>query len=133
MPLFVAVIAAIVLGEKPSGARKFGLALILSGALIIIVWHDSAWSISRSFGDALFLGASFLTACFTIIMRQAKLDPLHATSLVSTGSLVTYLPIYLLLHGGQLAQVPLADLAVQVFFQGIVVTIISIVLYGRAV
>jgi drug/metabolite transporter (DMT)-like permease len=45
MPLFVAVIAAIVLGEKPSGARKFGLALILSGALIIIVWRDSAWSI----------------------------------------------------------------------------------------
>jgi drug/metabolite transporter (DMT)-like permease len=133
MPLFVAVIAAIVLGEKPSGARKFGLALILSGALIIIVWHDSAWSISRSFGDALFLVASFLTACFTVIMRQAKLDPIHAAALVSTGSLVIYAPIYLALRGFHVAAVPLADLTTQVVFQGIVVTIISLVFYGRAV
>src|SRR5262249_31540498 len=36
MPLFVALIAAIVLREKPSKAQKFGLSLILSGALIII-------------------------------------------------------------------------------------------------
>jgi drug/metabolite transporter (DMT)-like permease len=133
MPLFVAVIAAIVLGEKPSGARKFGLALILSGALIIIVWHDSAWSISRSFGDALFLVSSFLTAYFTVIMRQAKLDPIHAAALVSTGSLVIYAPIYLALRGFHVAAVPLADLTTQVVFQGIVVTIISLVFYGRAV
>ena len=110
MPLFVAVIAAIVLDEKPSGAGKFGLALILSGALIIIVWHGSAWSISRSFGDALFLVASFLTACFTVIMRQAKLDPIHTAALVSTGSLVIYAPIYVAVRGFHVAAVPLADL-----------------------
>jgi drug/metabolite transporter (DMT)-like permease len=133
MPLFVALIGATVLGEKPSLARKFGLSLILAGALIIIGWHGSAWNISRSFGDALFLVASLLTACFTVIMRQAKLDPIHAAALVSTGSLAIYLPIYLALHGIRLSQVPLADLTVQVIFQGIVVTIVSLVLYGRAV
>ncbi len=132
MPLFVAVIAATVLGEIPSGSRKFGLALILSGALIIIVWHGSAWSISRGFGDALFLVASFLTACFTVIMRQAKLDPIHTAALVSTGSLVIYAPVYLALRGFHVAAVPLAELMAQVVFQGIVVTIIF-VLYGRAV
>jgi hypothetical protein len=31
-------------------------------------------------------------------MRQAELDPLHAVALVSTGSLVIYLPIYLALY-----------------------------------
>jgi drug/metabolite transporter (DMT)-like permease len=133
MPLFVALIAATILGQKPSTAQKFGLSLILAGALIIIFWHDSLWSISRCFGDLLFLAAAFLTACFTVIMRQAKLDPVHAAALVSTGSLVIYLPIYLALHGIQLAQVPVADLTVQVMFQGIVVTIVSLVLYGRAV
>jgi drug/metabolite transporter (DMT)-like permease len=133
MPLFVAAIAATVLGEKPSGARNFGLALILSGALVIVVWHSSTWSISRSFGDGLFLVASFLTACFTVIMRQAKLDPIHTAALVSTGSLVMYAPVYLALHGFHIAAMPLADLTLQVIFQGIVVTIISLVLYGRAV
>jgi drug/metabolite transporter (DMT)-like permease len=133
MPLFVALIAATVLRETPSAMQKFGLSLILAGALIILAWHGSDWSISRTFGDALFLIASFLTACFTVTVRRTKLDPLHATALVSTGSLVIYFPIYLALHGIRLAQVPLADLTVQLFFQGVLVTIVSIVLYGRAV
>lgn len=137
MPLFVALIAVIVLGEKLSTAGKLGLALITAGALIIVGWHAAArgagWSTSRIFGDALFLIAAFLTACFTLVMRQAKLDPLHATALVSTGSLVIYLPIYFALYGARLARIPLADLAVQALFQGVAVTIISLVLYGRAV
>src|SRR6201997_3985221 len=39
MPLFVALIAAFVLGEKLSTARKLGLSLISAGALIIVGWH----------------------------------------------------------------------------------------------
>jgi drug/metabolite transporter (DMT)-like permease len=137
MPLFVALIAAIVLREKLSTARKLGLSLILAGAVIIVGWHSLARSdgsiASRSLGDALFLSAAFLSACFTVVMRQAKLDPLHAAALVSIGSLVIYLPIYLALYGLRLAQMPLADFTVQAIFQGVVVTIISLVLYGHAV
>jgi len=66
-------------------------------------------------------------------MQHAKLDPLHAAALVSTGSLVIYLPAYLALHGTRLAQMPLADLTGQALFQGILVTIVSLLLYGRAV
>jgi drug/metabolite transporter (DMT)-like permease len=137
MPLFVALIAAIGMGEKLSTARIFGLSLILAGAIIIVAWHTddrgAAWSASRTFGDALFLIAAFLTACFTVAMTQAKFDPLHAAALVATGSLAIYLPIYFALHGTRLAEVPLADIVVQAIFQGVLVTIVSIVLYGRAV
>jgi drug/metabolite transporter (DMT)-like permease len=137
MPLFVALIAAIVLGEKLSTTRNVGLSLIVAGAVMIIGWHASAsgtgWSPSRTFGDALFLFAAFLSACFTVVMRQATLEPLHAAALVSTGSLVIYAPIYLALHGTRLAQLSLGDLTAQAFFQGILVTIVSLVLYGRAV
>ena len=137
MPLFVAPIAAIVIGEKLSAKRILGLSLIMAGAVTIVGWHGegrgTVWSSSRTFGDVLFLIAAFLTACFTLMMRQAKLDPLHTAALVSTGSLVTYLPLYLALHTNRLAQVPLAELAAQAIFQGVVVTIISLLLYGRAV
>ena len=133
MPLFVALITAIVLREKPVRTQKIGLSLILSGALVIIGWHDTAWRISRGFGDLLFLVASFLTACYTVIMRQSKLDPIHVAALVSTGSLVIYVPPYFAVHGIHFSDVRFADLTFQVIFQGIVVTIISLVLYGRAV
>jgi len=133
MPLFVALIAAIVLGQKFSTTRKLGLSLILAGAVIIVGWHAVAWSTSRTFGDALFLFAAFLSACFTVVMQQAQLEPLHAAALVSTGSLVIYLPIYLALYGTRLAQLPLAEITVQAIFQGVLVTIVSLLLYGRAV
>jgi drug/metabolite transporter (DMT)-like permease len=133
MPLFVALIAVIALGEKLSTARTLGLLLMLAGALVIVGWQAAAWSPSRTFGDALLLSASFLSACFTVLMRQADLDPLHAAAIVSTGSLVIYLPIYLACYGTRLAQMPLADFTVQAIFQGVLVTIVSLLLYGRAV
>jgi drug/metabolite transporter (DMT)-like permease len=112
-----------------------GLSLISAGAVIIVAWHGwgEAWNISRTIGDALFLFASLLTACFTITMRQAELEPLHATALVATGSLMIYLPIYLALCGTRLAQLTVAEFAVQAFFQGVLVTTVALALYGRAI
>jgi drug/metabolite transporter (DMT)-like permease len=135
MPLFVALIAAIVLGERLSTTRKLGLAVILAGAVVILGWHswNANWSASRMFGDALFLFAAFLTACGTVVMRQSKLEPLHAAALVSTGSLVIYVPIYFALYGTRLKRLPLADFAAQAMFQGVLVTIVSLFLYGRAI
>jgi drug/metabolite transporter (DMT)-like permease len=135
MPLFVALIATVVLQEKLQAKRKLGLSLILAGAAIIVAWHrwGNTWSLSRTFGDTLFLVASFMTGCFTVKMRQAKLEPLHATALVATGSLVSYLPFYLAAHHAHLAQLTLTQFAIQAFFQGILVTIVALALYGRAV
>jgi hypothetical protein len=45
-----------------------------------------------------------------MVMRRARIDPLHAAALVATGSLVVYLPIYLGVRGTQLAMVPLCEL-----------------------
>jgi drug/metabolite transporter (DMT)-like permease len=133
MPLFIAMIAWLVLGEKLSLSRKIGLALILAGAVVIVGWHAAAWNPSRTLGHALFLCAALLWACFTVVMRQSRLDPLHATALVTAGSLITYLPIYLAMHGARLAQLPIAELAMHTVFQGVLVTIVSLVLYGRAI
>ena len=135
MPLFTALIAACVVGEKLSAAAKSGLSLILAGALVIVVRHgwSAGWGAGRVVGDALFLLAAFLSAAFTVALRQARLDPLHAAALVSSGSLVLYLPLYLASRGTGLTAMPLPDLALQAVFQGVVVTIVGVVLYGRAV
>jgi drug/metabolite transporter (DMT)-like permease len=44
-----------------------------------------------------------------------------------------YLPIYLACNGAHLAQIPRADLVLQAVFQGFIVTVVSLVLYGRAI
>src|SRR5262249_54037271 len=91
------------------------------------------WTTSGSSGGMLARPAALMWPVFTVIMRRADLDPLHAAALVSVGSLAIYLPFYLAWHGATLAQVPPAELAVQAIFQGLLVTIVSLVLYGRAV
>jgi drug/metabolite transporter (DMT)-like permease len=133
MPIFVALIAAITLNEKLTPIRSLGLGLILTGALVIVGWHAMAWSSGRTLGHGLFLLASFMWACFTVVLRRSGLDPIHAVALLSTGSLVIYLPIYVGLHGTRLAHPPLADMATQAVFQGVLVTIVSLLLYGRAI
>jgi len=135
MPLFVALISAIAPGEAPAARRKLGLALILTGAGLIVGWHTWGvmWSQSRAFGDALFLFASFLPACFTVQMREAKLEASHAVALVSTGSLVIYRPVYLAFHGTHFSQLTPTEFAIQAVFQGVVMTIPSLLLYYRAV
>ena len=106
MPLFVALIATAFFGERLSAARKLGLGLILGGSVMLVGWHAAGWRAARSLGDALFLGASLLTAGFTVPMSRAKLDPLHAAALVSTGSLALYGPLYLAFCGARLARLP---------------------------
>ena len=106
MPLFVALIATAFFGERLSAARKLGLGLILGGSVMLVGWHAAGWSAARSLSDALFVGASLLTAGFTVPMPRAKLDPLHAAALVSTGSLALYGPLYLAFCGARLARLP---------------------------
>lgn len=133
MPVFVALIAAAVLRERPSVRSRAGLALVLAGALVLVGWQDAEWRLSRGVGHAMFLAASFLWAGFTVVMRRARLDPLHATALVAVFSAAFYLPFYFVWHGARLLQLPASELAVQTAFQGVLVTIVSLVLYGRAV
>ena len=137
IPLFVATIAFAVAGERISTAQKAGLALMLVGAVLLVVWSATglgeSWSAWRALGAALAALAAFMWAVFTVVMRRAELDPLHAAALVSVGSLVSYLPLYLTWRGAALAQVPPAELATQALFQGVLVTIVSLLLYGRAV
>ena len=133
VPLFVALIGVIVGGEKLTAARRLGLVLTGAGALLFIGWYAAAWNTSRTLGHALGLAAAFLWACFTVIMSKGKLHPLHAVALVSTGSLLIYLPIYVAMHGIRLALLPPADLTVQAIYQGILVTIVSLIFYARAI
>src|SRR5215471_16376163 len=91
IPLFVAAIAFALARESVSSAQRAGLVLIVAGAALLIgsnaTHADASWSTPRAFGAMLSLLAAFMWAVFTVVMRRADLDPLHAVALVSVGSL----------------------------------------------
>jgi drug/metabolite transporter (DMT)-like permease len=133
MPLMVAVLAAAVLGEDLTRAKKLGFALILPGVLAIALGSGGEIGSWQNLGHALFLSAGLAWAFYTVAMRRARLDGLHAAAISAVGSMLIYLPIFAVLPGTAIGRAPWFDIALQAFVQGVLTAIISLVLYGRAV
>jgi drug/metabolite transporter (DMT)-like permease len=134
MPLMVALLAAALLKEEITTAKNIGLALILTGALIVVWGSGGELGSLQNVGHGLFLGAGLAWACYTVAMRRGRLDGLHAAALSAVGSMVLYLPLFVIfLRGGTLAAAPWGDVALQAVVQGVLTAIISLLLYGRAV
>jgi drug/metabolite transporter (DMT)-like permease len=133
MPLAVAILAALILHEPFTDAKKIGFVLILLGAFGV-TWGTGGVADSRqTIGHALFLGSALAWACYTVAMRRARLDGLHAAGIAAVGALVLYVPTYLFAEGASLAKADWGDLALQAFVQGLLTAIASLVFYGRAV
>ena len=101
MPLMVALLAAVILREPFTAAKKIGFVLILFGAFGI------AWGAG---GDAIGVQADHRASCcfsallvawafYTVAMRRARLDGLHAAAIAAVGALFLYMPVYLV--GGE--------------------------------
>ena len=132
VPLFVACLAALTSREAFTAGRIAGYCLILAG-LIAITGGASVVGGGDLRGDLLLLSAAFMWACYTIVLRNAKLAPLHATGIVAVGSAALYLPVYLATHGLHGIDAPLRDIVIQAAFQGIAATIVALSLYGKAI
>jgi drug/metabolite transporter (DMT)-like permease len=133
MPLAVAILAVLILHEPFTVAKKLGFVLILLGVLCIAAGAGEPLGSAQSLGHALFLGSAVAWACYTVAMRRARLDGLHAAAIAAVGALVFYMPAYLFAEGASLFKAAWGDLALQAFVQGVLTAIVSLVFYGRAV
>jgi drug/metabolite transporter (DMT)-like permease len=133
MPLMVALLAAVVLRERFTAAKMLGFTLILPGVLVIVLAAGGELGSAQNLGHALFLCAGLAWAFYTVAMRRARLDGLHAAAISAVGSMLLYLPIYAILPATAIGQAPWFDVLLQAFVQGILTAIISLMLYGKAV
>ena len=113
--------------------KKIGFALILPGVLAIAWGSGGEFRSLQTIGHGLFLGAGLAWAFYTVAMRKARLDGLHAAAISAVGSMVLYLPVFAILPGGTLAATQWSDIALQAIVQGVLTAIVSLLLYGRAV
>jgi drug/metabolite transporter (DMT)-like permease len=133
VPLTVALVAAVLLQERPGRRQTVGLVLVICGGLVIGGVGTASLGGAEGFGHLCFLAAAFLCAFYTVTMRLAGLDGFHAAAIAAVPSLVVYVPIYVMVFGDRVLQLPLSDVLVQALYQGVLTAAISIALYGRAV
>ncbi len=125
LPLYTAVFAALLLGERFSRERLIGLAAIVAGDLLIgstsllqAFAGDNTWK-----GDAMFLGAAMTWALYSVLCRRWHLAAVPATCAIAIGCLVTYVPLFALgavagLVPTQLASAPWSEIVFQAVYQG---------------
>lgn len=133
MPLMVALLAAVILREQFTGKKMIGFALILPGVLAIAWDSGGLEGSSQNIGHVLFLCSGLAWAVYTVAMRGARLDGLHAAAISAVGAMFLYLPVFAFIPGSTLAKAPWGDIALQAIVQGVLTAIVSLLLYGRAV
>ena len=133
MPLMVAILAAAVLREAFTPQKRVGLVLIVMGAVRIVWGTGGTIGTVQNIGHVLFLAAGLAWACYTVAMRRARLDGLHAAAIAAVGSLVLLSPAYAWITGTGVFEAPLADIALQAVVPGSLTAIAALLLYGRMV
>lgn len=133
LPLYVALLSALFLGERFSGPRKLGFALIVTGALAVGGWTALAYGDAGIWrGHLLFTCASLSWAIYTIAYRQSGLDAAHAGAVLCFWSGLFFVAVALV-NGVSFAEVAPSTLAIQVLFQGVLSGFVATYTYFYAI
>ena len=133
IPLYVAILAALAIGEDFGAGKRVGLVLIIAGAFGILWGAGGTIGTSQNIGHAMFISAGIMWAGYTVALRKASLGGLHAAAIAAVGSLIVYVPVYAAVSDGALFDAPWNDLALQAFVHGILAAVVALVCIGRAV
>ena len=132
LPLWTALLAALILHDRITPARALGLAFIVAGDLLV-----GGASLLKAFeggvvwkGDLLFMSAAFCWSVYSVLARKFALDAVRATIAITTFAFITYVPAYALLVASgavqsRLGVVPVGDVVFQLLFQGVGSVVIS--------
>jgi drug/metabolite transporter (DMT)-like permease len=133
MPLVVAVLAAAILKEAFTLQKKAGFVLIATGVVGIVSVSGATIGTTQNIGHLLFLASALAFACYTVAMRRARLEGLHAAAISAVGSMLIYLPPYAMMAGAGIFDAAPSAIALQAVVQGLLTAVISYVVYGLAV
>jgi drug/metabolite transporter (DMT)-like permease len=135
LPFATAVIAWLWLRQKPSTAQRISLLLVFIGIALTAAdtfSHGAHLTGTQMFGDLLFLCGSSSWAVFTLLLRRYPMEPLTAAVTTTLGSAILYLPVWWLFLPSTLGQAPLAEIAMQAAYQGVLVVFVAMMLYTFA-
>ena len=125
LPVWTSLLALLLLGERLHGNRLMGLALIISGGMLV-----GGSSLLHAFdggtvwvGDVLFLCASFCWSTYSVMSRRLNLQAIPATIAITCFAFFSFVPLYTVLAWLQvlpshLFTAPITEVLWQALFQG---------------
>ena len=126
LPLWTALLAALILHTRITPVRALGLALIVCGDLLV-----GGASLLHAFeggevwkGDLLFMSAALCWSTYSVLARRYALHAVRATAAITVFALVSFVPSYSLLLAlgvlkSHLLSAPIGEVLFQTLFQGV--------------
>ncbi|GAB5468864.1 MAG: DMT family transporter [Rhodospirillales bacterium] len=129
LPFITLMIGAIMLGDRATRSRLFGVGLVLLGSILmggdgLLLAPPGTW-----IGDLLFVATAILLACYMVAARAWAVTQRQALSAVLCGGLLVYLPVFLalplpsVLKSLPLEAWPWDEVLLQGGYQGLLVSI----------
>ncbi|WP_175687434.1 DMT family transporter [Burkholderia anthina] len=131
MIAFTAVLGRWIARETLSAARIAGIVAILAG--MALATSDALSGAIEPLALALFVLGGLLWAVYNVTTKHAAAGALHATAIVSVGSALLYCPLYLVVRGGAVLHAPVAAIATQAIYQGVLMSVLALYCFSRAV
>lgn len=132
--LFGLILASVVLHETMTGLRKIGAVAIVVGLLIYGAESFTTTGSQGVTGDLLFVVGGVFWATFGMLLRLWQIPGFRAIGVVSTLSILIYLPLYFAIYGWHDFFTHGAfETALQIVMQGLIAGVLPIYLYARAV
>jgi drug/metabolite transporter (DMT)-like permease len=133
LPFLVATATWALYGERWTRIRVASLLVLLAGISLLGFEafvqgaRPGAWR-----GDLLFGVSAVVWAAYTIIARRWRVTPGQAIVTSGLWSAGLYLPVWALALPSTLALAPWSEIAFQAVFQGLFATLVSLLLFTRA-
>jgi drug/metabolite transporter (DMT)-like permease len=140
LPLWTALLAWAVLGDRIGRGRAFGLALIVVGDLLVggaslLAAFDggSVWK-----GDLLFMAAAMSWAVYSVLARRHRAEAVRATIAIVAFAACSYVPLYAALAAtgavpSRLGTAPWTEIGFQLLFQGVLAVAVAGIAFTRMV
>lgn len=137
MPMFVAILSVLILGERIAGPRRIGFVLIPMGVIVLVFAGAHHGTGDEWRGQLIFVSAAMMWAGYTIAMRKSGLAPLTGAAIVCVWSAILFLPpyaVYALASGGAgLAHASWGEIALQTMVQGVLSSVVALYAYNRTI
>ena len=133
MPVFAGFVAWTFFGERPSRRQLSGYGMIAAGLFALVCVYVQTEGRLDVGGAAALVTAAVLWAVYTLRLPRAGLTSLQAAALICFWSAVLYLPLYLGLSLSSLTHASEGDLVFQSIYQGIMMSVVALFAFNRAV
>jgi drug/metabolite transporter (DMT)-like permease len=134
LPFWTALIAYLIVREKPEFSRQIGLFIILFGAFLIgILKLDADIANLTWVGNILFLFGAALWAIYSVLFRQSGIAPLHGLVIGLFWGSIIFVPILVIFGDVSFQHANLSNILLMIILHSFIVGILAMLLFTYAV